>query len=202
MPAKVGAPAVPVIKSSPTPKATAARVDGSGNVFAKIDGKEQRIGKDAVGAWVGGDGRYVLYSGRDGAGGYENEGMSLRAFDTQTGKTKLVMAETAMVTDVVSVKSGDKTALIVKMQDGGLGGEHRALVDPSRGQVYRSSLSTLLVKGDVVTVKKYGPEAFETEGGLKNAKPLKTETLSLKELLARPVIVNKNPFAEKGWGPR
>ena len=202
MPAKIGASAAPVVKSSSTPQATAARVDDNGNVFAKINGKEQKIASNAVDAWVGGEGRYVLFSGRDGAGGFENEGMSLRAFDTTTGKTKLVMQETVMITDVVSVKSGDKTALIVKMQDGGLGGEHRALVDPTRGQVYRSPLSTLLAKGDVVTVKKYDESAFFEPGSLKNAKPIKTETLSLKEMLSRPVIVNKNPFAEKGWGPR
>lgn len=201
MPMKVSAPKLPVAQTNSNTRATGSRVDENGAVYAKIGGKERIVGQGAVDSWTAGDGRYVIYSGRDGAGGYENEGMSLRAFDTQTGKTKKIMAETVMVSEVVSVKSGDKTALIVKMQDGGLGAEHRALVDPERGQVYRSSMSTLLVSGDKVTVKKYGSEAFESEGGLKNAKPTKTETLSLKELLSRPVIVNKDPM-QQGWGPR
>lgn len=201
MPMKVTAPKTPVTQTNSANQATSSRVDENGAVYARIGGKERIVGQGAVDSWTAGDGRYVIYSGRDGAGGYENEGMSLRAFDTETGKTKKIMAETVMVTDVVSVKSGGKTALIVKMQDGGLGAEHRALVDPTRGQVYRSSMSTLLASGDKVTVKKYGPEAFESEGGLKKAKPTKVETLSLKELLSRPVIENKDPMRE-GWGPK
>lgn len=200
MPMKVSAPQIPVAQTSSN-KATSSRVDENGAVYAKIGGKERIVGQGAVGSWTAGEGRYVIYSGRDGAGGYENEGMSLRAFDTETGKTKKIMAETVMVSEVVSVKSGNKTALIVKMQDGGLGAEHRAVVDPARGQVYRSSMSTLMASGDKVTVKTYSSEAFESDGGIKNAKPTKTETLSLKELLSRPVIVNKDPMRE-GWGPK
>ena len=197
---KVGAPAIPAARTNSATKAVSSRVDENGAVYAKVGGKERIVGQHAVDSWVGGEGRFVLHSGRDGAGGYENEGMSLRSFDTQTGKTKKVMAESYMINEVVSVKSGDKTALIVKMQDGGLGAEHRAIVDPTRGEVYRSSHCTLSASGDVVTVKHYAPEAWESDAGLKGAKPTKTETFSLRELLARPVIENKAP-AKGGWGP-
>ena len=106
------------------PRATAVSVKGNdfsgGALYALIDGKQRKLADDAVQAWNLESGRYVAFSGRDGSGGFENEGMSLRVFDTQTGRISKVMSEYVMVDSVTSVKlSNGKTALLVAMSDGG-----------------------------------------------------------------------------------
>src|SRR5688572_26823121 len=61
-----------------------------GKLFITFNGKQKMIAEQANDAWIINEGRKIVYSGRDGAGGYENEGQSLRIYDVNTGKTKKI----------------------------------------------------------------------------------------------------------------
>src|SRR5229473_600246 len=79
------------------PVATSVRVEraarGPGLLYASIGDKEEKIADRALGAWIIDGGRRIVYSGTDGAGGYENEGQSLRVYDIRTGRRKKILAE-------------------------------------------------------------------------------------------------------------
>lgn len=119
--------------------ARVARAEGemTGAVYATINGKETKIADAGVDSWVIQRGRQLVYSGRDGSGGYENEGMSLYVYDARTGRQRKIMSEYFMVEKVAEVltRSG-KTALLVELEDGGLGASYFAVVDPARGEVF------------------------------------------------------------------
>src|SRR5215213_4329434 len=80
---------LPVITST-----RVAVLDGTffGPLYVTIGGKERKIAEEAVAAWIIQGGRRVVYSGRDGAGGFENEGQSLRIYDARTGQPRKIMA--------------------------------------------------------------------------------------------------------------
>ena len=108
-----------------------------GPLFVTIDGTEKKITEQAQQAWILSGGRYVVYSSSDGAGGYENEGQSLHLYDVRTGKSKRIMSEYFMVEKVTKVvTSKKKRALLVELEDGGLGASYVAVVDPLRGEVF------------------------------------------------------------------
>ena len=173
-----------------------------GDVYVTINGRELKVGDTAYEVWVIDGGRKVVYSGRDGAGGFEDEGQSLRVYDAQTRKTKKVMSEYVAVDKIVEVKTASgKIALIVKMVDGGLGGEYFAVVDPLRGEVfYRQWAKLLSRKGDTITLGRYREDDWGkfSNDETQNAKvrPYKIERYNLSALLKRPVIYNKRdrPF--------
>jgi hypothetical protein len=181
---------------------TSARVDKSdtsydGPVYVTVKGKELKIADTALDVWVIDGGRQVVYSGRDGSGGFEDEGQSLRVYNAQTRQTKKVLSEYVGVDEVVEAKTASgKLALIVKMVDGGLGGQYLAVVDPLRGQVFFKKWARLLSrKGDIITLGLYREDDWEKFGDneKENAKvrPYKTETYNLSALLKRRVIFNK-----------
>ena len=120
--------------------ATSVRVEKEGiygPLLVTIDGVEKRITEQSQQAWILDGGRYVVYTGSDGAGGFENEGQSLRLYDVCTGDRKRILSEYFMidtVEEVMTTKS--KRALLVHMVDGGLGASYVAVVDPLRGEVF------------------------------------------------------------------
>ncbi|MHC4392686.1 MAG: peptidoglycan-binding domain-containing protein [Planctomycetota bacterium] len=171
------------------PPASAAWCEGSvispGNVYATIDGVDTLLARDGIDSWLLGDGRYVAWSGPDGAGGFENEGQSLNVFDTKTGQTREIMSEYFMINDVTSVTTTDgRTAFLVGMFDGGAGFPHGAVVDPTRGQVGRYDRAKLIQgNGDRVTLELHSdPDDIDKVTGYGN--------LDLKIALDGPVIVN------------
>jgi hypothetical protein len=180
---------------------TAARVDKGtefyGPVYVTIKGSEAKIADMAAEVWVIDGGRQVVYSGRDGAGGFENEGQSLRVYNAQTRQTKKVLSEYVAVDDVVEAKtSSGKVALLVKMSDGGLGGQYLAVVDPLRGEVFVRKWARLLSsKGDIITLGLYREEDWdkfnESEQAAAKVRPYKTERYKLSDILKRRVIYNK-----------
>ncbi len=183
-----------------------------GNLIVKISGKKRKIADAAEDAWIINNGTEVIYSGRDGSGGYENEGQSLRIYEVKTGKTRKIMSEYTFVMGVTSVKlSNGANALLVRLGDGGLGASYFAVIDPKRGQVLSLDWAELTeIKGDMVTLAFYKDEDWEIinekrdwKNDTKKAipepttvKPEKTETLDLKAVLKNKVIVNKNSFEE------
>lgn len=182
------------------PIITAARVAKRedlfpGPLYVTIGGEERKIADVAAEAWIIQGGRKVVYSGPDGAGGFEDEGQSLRIYDPVTGRHRKIMSEYVFVTKVIEVMtSTKKLALLVEMADGGLGASYLAVVDPTRGQVFsRDHVRILSRRGDTVVIGHYKEEDWEKFHENENAKvaPYKTERLNLNNILRRRVIFNK-----------
>lgn len=183
-----------------------------GQLYITVDGRERKIYDEAYAAWLINDGRDVVFSGRDGAGGFENEGQSLRIYNVGKRTTRKILSEYMGVVAVQEVKtSRGATALLVKMADGGLGGSYFAVVDPRRGEVfYRRWAEATAVSGDRITLAFYKADDFDAindERGWKTespdsvvsttrTRPYKTETHDLKGLLTGRVIYNRPSYLE------
>lgn len=180
------------------PRATKVRVamrdqDIYGALFVTIAGTEEKVTDQAQQAWIINSGRQVVYSSSEGAGGYENEGQSLHLYDVDTKKHKRIMSEYFMVETVKEViTSNKKRALLVTMEDGGLGASYFAVVDPSRGEVFfRRWVRILANNGDIIVLGFYREKDWGDFEEGKKVRPYKKERHNLKTLLLRPVIVNK-----------
>src|SRR5262245_39184037 len=163
-----------------------------GSLFVTIGGTEKKITDQAQQAWIINRGQHVVYSSSEGAGGYENEGQSLHLYDVATGKQKRIMSHYFMVQTVKEVvTSKNKRALLVTMEDGGLGASYVAVVDPWRGEVFFRRWARILAdKGDTIVLGFYKEEDWgELEAS--KVRPYKRERHNLNSLLVRPVIVNK-----------
>jgi uncharacterized protein YecT (DUF1311 family) len=176
-------------------RATKVRIemrDIYGSLFVTIGKTEKKITDQAQQAWIINRGRHVVYSSSEGAGGYENEGQSLHLYDVATGNQKRIMSHYFMVQTVKeTVTSKNKRALLVTMEDGGLGASYIAVVDPWRGEVFFRRWARILAnKGDTLILGFYREDDWgEVEAS--KVRPYKTERHNLNSLLARPVIVNK-----------
>ena len=181
--------------AAPAPVATKLRLKSAGSpLYATIGRTEKKIADVALMAWMIEGGRKVLYSGRDGAGGYENEGQSLHLYEVSTGKRRKILSEYFAITGVEEVKaSSGKTALLVKMIDGGLGASHLAVVDPERGEVFSAGGAEVVDRGGgAIVVGSYRDEDWDKLRANTKVRPFKTERYDLGELLLRPVIVNNS----------
>ena len=178
---------------------TSVRVDKGegiyGPLFVTIGAGEQKIAEQAQQAWILSGGRYVVYSSSDGAGGYENEGQSLHLYDVTTRRHKRIMSEYYMVQTVEEVTtSKKKRALLVTLEDGGLGASYVAVVDPLRGEVFLRRWAQILSRnGDTIVLGRYREDDWEKLMSEQAAKvrPYKTERYNLNSLLLRRVMVNK-----------
>ena len=166
-----------------------------GPLYVTIGGRERKIADEAIAAWVIQGGRRVVYSGRDGAGGFENEGQSLRIYDARTGRQRKIMAEYYGVDEITEVTtSKNKTALLVEMSDGGLGASYLAVVDPARGELFfRRWAKIISRRGDIIVIGHYKEDDWENfnDGANVKVKPYKTERQNLHTILRRRVIFNK-----------
>ncbi|HWT01507.1 MAG TPA: hypothetical protein VN256_14760 [Pyrinomonadaceae bacterium] len=168
----------------------------TGTLHATVGGRERKIADDVIEAWIIEGGRKLIFSRRDGAGGFEDEGESLRAYDARTGKIKKIMSEYVAVDTVTEVKtSRGRTALLVRMTDGGLGAYYLAVVDPARGEVFFMKWARLLSRrGDVIRVGYYREDIdwtafYQNENA--PVRPYRIRSYNLSALLRRPVIYNK-----------
>lgn len=184
-------------------KETASR----GKLVITVGGKDKKIADVAIEAWLINDGKEVVFSGPDGAGGFENEGQSLRLHDVATGKMRKILSEYVSIDALLEVKLGPgETALLLKMSDGGAGASYFAVVDPKRGEVFRLSSAELIeIKDNRITLAIYDDNdwfAINEERGwgetrktvlLKPPKvaPVKMESHDLKVILKGKVIQNK-----------
>ncbi|PWT94910.1 MAG: hypothetical protein C5B55_01980 [Blastocatellia bacterium] len=179
-------------------KITKTRVDVQGQygpLFITIAGREQKIANQAEEAWITNNGRTVVYSAPDGAGGFENEGQSLYIYDTRTRKRKKILFEYYGVLNVEEVvTSQKKTALLVTMGDGGLGANYIAVVDPLRGEVFFRRFARILSHtNDEMTLGFYKEQDWDqlNDNGGNKVKPYKTEQHNLNSILKGRVIFNK-----------
>ncbi len=180
-----------------------------GKLYITVAGRERKIYNEAFEAWLINDGRDVVFSSHDGAGGFENEGQSLRIYNVATRSIRKILSETVGIVAVQEVKtSTGATALLVAMGDGGLGGSYFAVVDPKRGEVFfRRWAEVTAINGDNITLANYRADDFEAindERGWKpgpsnqviaktKVTPYKIETHDLKRLLRNRVIYNRRP---------
>lgn len=164
-----------------------------GALFVTVAGTEKKVTDQAQQAWIINSGRHVVYSSDQGAGGYENEGQSLHVYDVRTEKHKRIMSHYFMVQSVNEVvTSNKKRALLVTMEDGGLGASYLAVVDPWRGEVFfRRWVRMLANNGDTIVLGFYKESDWGDFVEGKKVRPYKRERHNLKTLLRRPVIVNK-----------
>ena len=177
------------------------------DLYVTVNGRERRVTKQAMEAWIIDGGRSVVYSALDGSGGYENEGQSLRIYDVRTRRIRKVLSEYFGIDAVMDVRlTTGQLALLVRMSDGGLGASYFAVVDPRRGEVFfRRWAEATRLNRDHVTLAFYKEddwaEILDERAGKENdsakvisqtkVKPVKTERHDLKRLLRRPVIHNK-----------
>src|SRR6185436_6654373 len=164
------------------PRATKVRIairdtDIYGVLFVTIAGSEQKVTEQAQQAWIINGGRHVVYSSNEGAGGCENEGQSLHLYDVDTRNHKRIMSEYFMVQRVKEViTSNKKRALLITMEDGGLGASYVAVIDPSRGEIFfRRWVRLLANKGDTIVLGFYREGDWENLDTNKKIRPYKTE---------------------------
>jgi hypothetical protein len=178
-----------------------------GKIFITVGGKEIKIDDSAIKAWIIKNGKDVVYSDSDGAGGFENEGQSLRIYNVATGKTRKILSESSVVDALLETKiSNGETALLVKMSDGGLNASEFAVVDPQRGEVfYRGNAELTEIKGDQIKLAFYRNEDWDAINADRNWKqidpnkvifqtkvtPTKIEIYDLKAVLKNKGINNK-----------
>jgi hypothetical protein len=176
-------------------------------LYVTVNGRERKITDQALLAWIIDDGKSVAYSWTDGSGGFENEGQSLRIYDVRTGRIRKVLSEFMMIVALTPVRlTTGELALLVKMEDGGLGGSYFGVVDPKRGEVfYRRWAEVTQITGDRITLAFYEPEDWEKihqERAGKDddpnvvvsttkVKPIKVERHDLKRVLTMRVLVKK-----------
>ncbi len=147
------------------------------------DGRIDTVRVEAVEAWILDDGSEVAWSGRDGGGGYENEGQSLRiAASDSVASPRMVLREAVLIEAVEELRdSAGRRLVAIAMVDGGAGMPHLALVDPARGVVYRARYARLAARGDTLTIEHVAPEGSPLASVV--------EQVTIRELLGRPVHV-------------
>ena len=189
---------VPANAQTSEPLAEKVRVemrdrDVYGALFVTVAGTEKKVTDQAQQAWIINGGRHVVYSSDQGAGGYENEGQSLHLYDVKTGKHKRIMSHYFIVETVKEViTSNKKRALLVTMEDSGLGATYLAVVDPWRGEVFfRRWVQLLANNGDTIVLGFYKESDWGDMVEGKKPRPFRKERHNLKTLLLRRVIVNK-----------
>jgi len=175
-------------------------------LYVTAGGQERKISNEALLAWIIDDGKSVAYSWTDGAGGFENEGQSLRIYDVSTGRIRKILSEYMIIVALTPIRlTTGELALLIKMEDGGLGGSYFAVVDPKRGEVfYRRWAEVTQVAGDRITLAIYGAEDWEkinearpgqqdpnTVISTTKVKPIRVERQDLKRVLKLPVHHNK-----------
>ena len=193
--------------------ATSYRIKGpegfAGELYITVGGKSRKIGEDAILAWIIESGSEVVYSASDGAGGFENEGESLRVYDVNSGRIRKILAEYEGVEAVMETKlTTGETLLFVRLVDGGVGASYFAIVDPKRGEIFhRNNAEPISVNGDSILLAFYRSDdwdAINKERGwfshpnpnkviqkIPKVKPYKTEEHDLKRELKNRVIYNR-----------
>jgi hypothetical protein len=211
---------VPSVAASATTQTKSARAEKfeirpadaplGGSLYISVNGRERKVYDPVFAAWIINDGQDVVFSSNDGAGGFEDEGQSLRIYNVQSRLTRKILSEYAGVNAVEAVEtSAGAVALLVKLQDGGLGGSYFAVVDPARGEVfYQRWAEATAIKGDIVTLAFYSESDWDTINDARDwkeaspntvisttkVKPEKIEQVDLQVALKGRVISNRNSY--------
>jgi hypothetical protein len=162
--------------------------DASGELWVSVGGEKTKVASGAVKFWVIDGGRQIVYSGTDGAGGFENEGQSLWSY-VPAGKPRKLLAEKYMIQDVKEFTVGAKKGLIVEMRDGGLGASHVAVVDVARGEVFSASqVRVLRMEGGALRLGFYREGDWEQLNAGKSIVPYRERQYDLNKVMSQPVM--------------
>jgi hypothetical protein len=150
--------------------------------LTSADGRIDTVAVEAIRAWRLAEGTEIAWSGRDGGGGFENEGHALRlAVVDSIASPRLTLREPFMIEAVEELRDREgRRLLAVAMVDGGAGMPHLVLVDPARGVVYRAVRSRIAERGDTLTIEHLEPEG--------STLPSIVEMVTIRELLVRPLL--------------
>ena len=167
-----------------------------GPLIVTLGRNECELAAKALRAWIINRRRQLVYSTPEGAGGFENEGQSLRLYDVRTGTQKEILNEYYAIDAVheVTTKLG-RSALIVDMKDGGLGASHVAVVDPRKGEVFVANKAKV-VRGDGqrLVLGFYRDPDWELLANGSKVIPYRTKTYHLEELLkSKPITRRTQP---------
>jgi hypothetical protein len=135
------------------------------------------VSDSAYRVWALGRDGLVAYSALDGAGGFENEGQSLTVVDLATGARRRVVADYFPIIRVELLEVAGRRALLVHMRDGGQGSVHVTVVDPVRGQVFRTTNALGRIESGRILVAGYGNSDTAVDFGDKRT-PLRVDTIA------------------------
>ncbi len=162
---------------------------GIGRAVVLLTGGDSVVVSDsAYRAWALGTTGLVAYSGLDGAGGFENEGQSLTVVDLATGARRRVVADYFPIIRVDLLDAAGARALLVHMRDGGQGSVHVTVVDPERGQVFRTTNALGRIVGDRILVAGFGNSDTPVDFG-DQREPLRVDTIAPASVRTMPLLV-------------
>jgi hypothetical protein len=162
---------------------------GTGPAVATLStGDTVVLADSAIRAWRLGGGRLVAVSGRDGAGGYENEGESVTVIDPASGLRRRVVADYFAIVRVELASDAGRDALLVHMRDGGRGALHVTVADAARGQVFRMRNAVARVDGPRVIVASYGDGELAVDFG-ETRRPLRVDTIAVAAVDTMALLV-------------
>lgn len=185
-----------------------------GDLRITVDDKQVDINDYALLGWIINDGKDVIYTKRDGSGGYENEGESLWIYNVGRKDKRKILSAYYMIDAAIEVKlSNGKRAIVVRMSDGGAGNSYISIVDPTRGEVFFRKLAEVInIKRDKITLGIFNSGSWDYDATSENnkfkrkdniflvssdPKPYKKETYNLKKIIENnEVIFNENSFAK------
>jgi hypothetical protein len=145
------------------------------------------VADSALHAWTL-DGTRVAVSGLDGAGGFENEGQSLTIVDVASGVRRRVLSDYFPIVKVEVLRDATLQGLLVHMRDGGVGSLHVTVVDPDRGQVFRSTNALGRIVGSLILVAGYGDGEDPVVFGERRM-PLRVDTIAANAIATLPLLV-------------
>lgn len=158
---------------------------GEGTLYVNAGDEDVMVAEDALEFWLMDQGRTVYYNYRHHKSGFEAEGHGLMRYDVESGEKDVVFEDDLIIVEVTEAHGASgRPALIVEMEDGGMGVPLVAVVDPGRGRVFRLDLSSVLEVGaGTVTVGRYSVESIAVLDGPGLPEPESTAIYDLDELL-------------------
>lgn len=150
------------------------------------------------------DSTWVAFTTFGGSGGFRGSGQALWRFDIKKGDKTEIMREYYLVEELVPLPvRGGHPLLIASMREPLTLVRSVAIVDPMRGEVFRSERSVVMGSDSGgVTLREWAPptswlpEALDPETGLPKAAPIRTWKVDASQLRQFAVLTNE----ERVWG--
>jgi hypothetical protein len=154
----------------------------NGYLKIMVNGKEVYVGENVRLAKIINGGKDVIFDGgsNSGSGGYENEGESLWVYSVKH-KSKRKVLSSYYIDALTEAKLSDgKSAIVVRMSDGGAGNSYISVVDPTRGEVFfRKFAEVLDIKGDNLTLNLFKDGSWDYDATTEEDKFKRKENIFL-----------------------
>lgn len=150
------------------------------------------------------DSTWVVFTAFGGAGGYRGSGQALFRYDIKTAQKTEIMREYYLIEQIeLYPVAGSGPWLIISMREPMNLVRHLAVVDPMRGEIFRSERSVVQAMDSLgIVVREWGPPAswaqvaLDDSTGLPKAPPVRTYRVPLGQLKQYAVLSNP----ERIWG--